>query len=113
MRSFLLIFITMVLSSGCSHKFTYEKVEMTLSKGKTTKQEVLSAFGEPDMKYVNPGMKLVSDGNERTLHKPSEVWLYSPHRLRMVEMLEPEMLRVIFNSDGIVSNFDYQRDDDD
>ena len=112
MRSFFLMFMIVVLSSGCAHKFTYEKVEKNLGKGKTTKQEVLAAFGEPDSKYTPPGLKLVSKGNEHTLQTPCEVWLYSPHGNKLIEMLNPKMLRVIFDSDGIVSNFNYQRDDD-
>jgi uncharacterized GH25 family protein len=110
MRTFSLMLVMVLLSSGCAHKFTQQDVEAALSKGKTTKQVVLAIFGEPYRKDKTPGMKIVSGGKEQVLHTPVEIWLYSSHQVALFEMLEPKTLRVIFDTDGIVSNFDYHED---
>jgi hypothetical protein len=112
MRTFYLILLMALLSAGCAHKFTQEKVEVSLCKGKTTKQEVLTIFGEPYGKYMSPGMNIVSGGKEHVLHNRVEIWLYSPHQLKLYDYLDSETLRIVFNSDGIVSNFNFQTDGD-
>ena len=113
MRKLYLMLMMALLSSGCAHKFTQEKVEVALCKGKTTKHEVLEIFGEPKGKYMSPGMNiLVSGGKEQLLHDQVEIWLYSPHQSKLIDLLEPETLRIVFNTDGIVSNFDFQTDGD-
>ena len=113
MLKFYLMLVVVLLSSGCAHKFTQEKVQETLCKGKTTKQEVLAIFGEPDNKHMNPGMKIVSGGREHVLHNQVEIWLYSPHQSKLIDMLESETLRIVFTPNGIVSNYDFQTDGDD
>ncbi len=108
MRIVVLLFVIGLLSSGCAHKFTQQKVETNLIKGKTTQQMVLAVFGEPDRKYMTPGMNIVSGGKSRVMHKPYEVWLYTLHQSKLINFLKPEQLRIIFNSDRIVSNYYYE-----
>lgn len=112
MRILILVFVMGLLTSGCTHKFTQEKIDANLFKGKTTKQEVLAIFGEPDGKYKSPGMKMVSGEKAQVLHNSFEVWLYSPHQSKLMDFFEPELLRIIFDSDNIVSNFYFDDDGD-
>lgn len=106
------ILILALLANGCAHTFTRQKVAMSLAKGKTTKEEVLATFGIPEKKYLTPGMKIVSGGKELVLHNPIEVWIYSPHQLKLFDLLEPEPLRIVFTQDNIVSNYYYLSEDD-
>lgn len=109
---FKLLLMMAVLLSSCADRFSREKVEMTLAKGNTTKKEVRAFFGEPSGKYINPGMKITSGGIDRVVHGPFEVWLYSQHEMRLADLFETESLRIVFNDDGIVSNYEYFDDGD-
>ena len=108
----MIVFATAMFSAGCGHKFTQATIEQTIIKGKTTKKDVIAILGEPELKYTSPGMKITSGDNERMLHKPSEVWIYSPHKYKFIDLIEPEPLRIMFDEQGVVSNYDYKDDDD-
>jgi hypothetical protein len=104
----MVLIATAMLMAGCGHKFTQKTIDQAIIKGKTTKKDVIAIFGEPQLKYTSPGMKISSGKDERVLHKPSEVWIYSPHKYKFIDMLEPEPLRIMFDDQGVVSNFDYK-----
>lgn len=112
MRAFITLLAMVTLLSGCADTFTHTMVEQSLVKGSTTKQEVLAAFGKPYGKYTNPGMKATVGGKEQLLRSPFEVWLYSPHTVRIEDLIEEETLRIIFNEAGIVTNYEYKDDGD-
>lgn len=113
MRMLSMMLAVVLLLSGCADTFTHKKVEQSLIKGVTTKQEVLAVFGKPYGKYTNPGMKATVGGKEQQLLRGSfEVWLYSPHTVRIEDFVEEETLRIIFNEAGIVTNYDYKDDGD-
>lgn len=112
MRTVCMLMVIVMLLSGCADTFTREKVELTLAKGSTTKQEVLAFFGKPSRKYTNPGMKMTAGKTEQLVHGPFEVWIYSPHETQIADLLEAESLRIIFNEAGIVSNYEYKDDGD-
>lgn len=104
--------LLLLLLSGCADTFSHKKVEQTLIKGSTTKQEVLAVFGKPYGKYTNPGVKITAGGKEQLLRGSFEVWLYSPHEVRIEDLVEEETLRIIFNEAGIVTNYEYRDDGD-
>jgi hypothetical protein len=107
------IFILLVfMLSACADTFSREKVEQTLIKGVTTKHEVLAVFGKPNGKYTIPGVKMSSGGKGFLLQKPCDVWLYSPHERLLKDLIEEEILRIIFNNEGIVTNYEYRDDGD-
>src|SRR5690349_6873688 len=83
MRSYVLFLAIILLLPACAHKFNQAKVD-TIVKGKTTKEEVQMAFGKPNKIIKNGGMKIVSGYMEYVLHKPREVWIYSPHQIKLV-----------------------------
>lgn len=112
MRSLALLLVMIILLPGCAHKFNQEKVSLSIIKGKSTKQEVLTAFGQPDKIMKTAGMKIVSGKKEYVLHKPSEVWVYSPHQIKLVDLIESELLKIIFNEEGVVRTYYYFDDDD-
>lgn len=107
-----LMFIMIAFLAGCAHKFTQAAVEQSVTKGKTTKQEVLALLGDPVKKYKTGGMKIISGKKESVLREASEVWLYSPHRFKLIDWFEPEPLRIMFDDNGIVSYCDYRDDGD-
>lgn len=111
--SYMMLGIVMLLLSGCGgDMFSREKLELTLIKGVTTKQEVLDFLGRPSGKYTNPGMKMTTGGKEQVLNRPFEVWLYSPHDSRLADLFEAESLRIIFDEAGVVTAYEYQDDGD-
>jgi hypothetical protein len=112
MRIFFVMLGVVVLLSGCADTFSRQRVELTLVKGSTTRQEVLDFFGKPSGKYTNPGMKMTAGGKEQVLNPSFEVWLYSPHETRLADLLESESLRIIFNEAGIVTGYEYKDDGD-
>jgi len=112
MRKLYMMLTVVMLLSGCAEMFTHKKVEQSLIKGSTTKQEVLAVFGKPYGKYTNPGVKITVEGKEQLLRGPFEVWLYSPHEVRIEDLVEEETLRIIFNEAGIVTNYEYKDDGD-
>ena len=107
-----LMLATVVFLAGCAHKFTPASIEQSIIKGKTTKQEVLALLGEPVKKYTRAGMKITAGKKESVLQKPTEVWLYSPHQIRLIDLFEPEPLRIMFDDNGVVSYYDYRDDGD-
>jgi hypothetical protein len=107
-----MLMVIVMLLSGCADMLTREKVEVTLTKGSTTKQEVQAFFGKPLRKYKNPGMKMTAGKTEQVVHGPFEVWIYSLHETQIADLLEAESLRIIFNEAGIVSNYEYKDDGD-
>lgn len=111
-RVLMLLLMLMAIIAGCADTFSHKKVAQTLVKGSTTKQEVLAAFGKPNGKYTNPGMKMSSGGIEHHLSHPFDVWLYSPHESKVVDLIEEETLRIIFNHEGIVTNYEFNDDGD-
>ncbi len=111
MRTVIPLLLMIVTLSGCAHKFTREKVELAIVNGKTTKNEILESFGAPDKKVKTPGMKIVSGTKEYVIHKSLEVWWYSPHQLKWLDVLEPETLKIIFDDKGVVTHFDFEADD--
>jgi hypothetical protein len=111
MRVFFPTLMMVVALSGCAHRFTPEKVGLVIVDGKTTKQEILAAFGAPDKKLKTPGMKMLSRTKEYVIQNPREVWLYSPHQLKLLDSLEPETLKIIFNEAGVVVRYDFSTDD--
>lgn len=112
MRSIIvLVFIVLVLA-GCADNFSNKIITESLVKGSTTKQEVLAIFGKPYGKYTNPGLKMSSGGIEHQLSHQFEVWLYSPHGSKVKDVIEEETLRIIFNHEGIVTNYEFNDDGD-
>jgi len=105
------LLMMVVMLSGCAHRFTPEKVMQTIVSGKTTKQEILESFGAPDKRLKAPGMKIVSRTKAQVVHKPQEVWWYSPHQFKWLDAIEPEPLRIIFDEEGIVVRYDFVVDD--
>lgn len=112
MRLFIMMLAVVMLVSGCAETFTHKMVEQRLVKGSTTKQEVLAVFGKPYGKYTNPGIKATIGGDEQLLRGSFEVWLYTPHTVRIEDLVEEETLRIIFNEAGIVANYEYRDDGD-
>jgi hypothetical protein len=110
-RIFLML-VTAVFLAGCIHKFTQESLEQSITKGKTTKQEVLALLGEPVKRYKKGGMTTTLGKKELVLQKPGEVWVYSSHRFRLFDLIEPEPLRIMFDENGIVSYYDYKDEGD-
>jgi hypothetical protein len=107
MRSLVLIFVFIVFLPGCAHKFTHEKVNLTIIKGKTTKQDVLAAFGSPDKEIKTAGMKIVTEKQEYVLHKSREAWLYSPHQVKLIDYIDTEPLKIVFDDNGVVITYFY------
>lgn len=72
MKRIIYLFITVLLVSGCAttktstSELSMSKAEQLLIKGKTTKTEVIKAFGEPNMVTKNTQMEGVA-----------ECWVYS------------------------------------
>lgn len=112
MRVVVLLIVAVATLSGCAHKFTPEQVGLAIVSGKTTQQEVLKAFGEPDRRMRTPGMKMVSGTKEHVVHKPREVWWYSPHQLKLIDVIEPEPLTIVFDENGVVVRYDFVVDTD-
>lgn len=110
-RIFLML-VTVAFLAGCAHTFTHATVEQSVIIGKTTKQDVRALLGEPVRKGKRVGMRIMTDNKESVVQKPAEVWLYSPHRFRVVDLFEPEPLRIIFDDNGVVSYYDYRDDGD-
>ncbi len=111
MRPYILFLAIILLLPACAHKFNQAKVD-TIVKGKSTKEEVQMAFGKPDKIIKNGGMKIVSGYMEYVLHKPREVWIYSPHQIKLVDLFESELLKISFDDNGVVINYYYEDDDD-
>src|SRR5262245_27891590 len=107
MRSYVLLFAIILLLPACAHKFNQAKVDTSIVKGKTTKEDVQSAFGKPDKIIKTGGMKIVSGYKEFVLHKPREVWIYSPHQIKLVDLFESELLKISFDDNGVVVNYQY------
>ncbi len=107
---FALAIITVVLLSGCAHKFTRESVELAITKGKTTKNEVLKSFGQPDRIWKTSGIKMSSGDDEYVIHSSREVWSYSNRTLKLLDVLEPDMMKIVFDESGIVVYYDFRGD---
>jgi len=107
----IMLFATVMFLTGCGHIFTQTTIDQTIMKGKTTKKDVISMLGQPQLKYTSPGMRIAAGNIEQILHKPCEVWIYSPHKYKFIDILEPEPLRIMFNEHDVVSNYDYRDDD--
>lgn len=109
----LLMILVLCCLCSCADRFTRQTLESSLIKGKSTRTEVRALLGEPLKRYTTKGVR-ISAGNAGStmIAKPVEVWLYSPHALRLIDLLEPEPLRVMFDANGVVTNYDFQDDDD-
>ena len=108
----MLVLAAVACLAACGHKFTRTSLESTLVKGKTTREEVSGLLGEPLRRYTTKGVKMSAGGNAVASVRPMEVWLYSPHVSRIVDLFDPELLRVMFDANGIVANYDFQDDGD-
>lgn len=111
MRVYIPLLMMVMLLSGCAHKFTPETVARAIVNGKTTKNEVLASFGPPDKIMKTAGMKIISGSTVHVIHKSREVWRYSPHQLKLLDSIEPEPLKIVFDDDGVVAYFDFRTDD--
>jgi len=112
MRTIIVLVFMVLVLAGCADTFSHKKITESLVKGSTTKQEVLAIFGKPYGKYTNPGLKMSSGGKEHHLSHPFEVWMYSPHESKVKDAIEEETLRIIFNHEGIVTNYEFNDDGD-
>lgn len=112
-KIFLSFIVVLLLAfiAGCGHSFTRSSLESKIIKGITSKHDVLKMLGEPIRKTSTKGVKLRSGSHVISAAKPLEVWIYSPHTHRVIDMFDPEPLRIVFDSNGLVLNYDYQEDD--
>ena len=108
---FALAIITVMLVSGCAHRFTQERVDLEIVKGKTTQKDVLRLFGPPDRITKASAMKIASGEHEYTIQKPREVWSYSTHKLKLLDVLESDTMKIVFDEKGVVLYYDFRVDD--
>ena len=108
---FALVLITVMLLSGCAHRFTQEQVDLAIVKGKTTEKDVLRLFGPPDRITKASTMKMSSGEKEVTIQKPREVWSYSTHKLKLLDVLESDTMKIVFDEKGVVLYYDFRVDD--
>ncbi|QEM68006.1 hypothetical protein FO488_07435 [Geobacter sp. FeAm09] len=94
-----------IFFAGCVYRLTPERVEQQIVAGRTTKQEVVKLYGAPYLRYKTPGMSMSSGTKEYLLHAGGETWLYHIHYLGMLDIVEQETLRILFNDKGIVSSY--------
>lgn len=102
-----ILVITTALLAGCIYRITPETAEQKIIAGKTTKQEVVKLYGSPYLRYKTPGMSMSSGNKEYLLHAGGEIWLYYIHYLGMLDIMEQETLRILFNEKGIVSSYTF------
>lgn len=105
MKRIVLILVTLLLSAGCAHKIPAQKVGQGIAKGKTTKQEVLNLFGDPEQRHKTPGMKIVSGDRVHVVHSPVEAWKYSLDTTGSNDMAPMDTLMLFFNREGVVSSY--------
>lgn len=105
MKRIALILVTLLLSSGCAHKIPAQKVAPGITKGKTTKQEVLILFGDPYQRHKTPGMKIVSGDRVHVIHAPAEAWKYSVDATGANDKPTMNTLMLFFNPEGVVSSY--------
>lgn len=106
-RPLTILVIATVLLAGCVYRITPETAEQKLIAGKTTKQEVVKLYGSPYLRYKTPGMSMSSGDKKYLLHAGGEIWLYYIHYLGMLDIMEQETLRILFNEKGIVSSYTF------
>ncbi|KAB0664708.1 hypothetical protein F6V25_11610 [Oryzomonas japonica] len=99
--------VATILFAGCVYRITPQNVEQKLIAGKTTKQEVVKLYGAPYLRYKTPGMSMASGKKEYQLHTGGEIWLYYIHYLGLLDIMEQETLRILFNEKGIVSSYTF------
>jgi formylmethanofuran dehydrogenase subunit D len=56
-------------------------------------------------------MKIISGGKEHIIYTSREVWSYSPHQLKLLDALESDRLKIVFDDGGVVVYYDFQMDD--
>ena len=108
---FVLALIAVMLLSGCAHRFTQEGVDLAIVKGTTTQKDVLRAFGPPDRITRASAMKMSSGEYEYLMQKPREVWSYSIHKLKLLDVLESDTMKIVFDEKGVVIYYDFRVDD--
>ncbi|KAB0669414.1 hypothetical protein F6V30_11415 [Oryzomonas sagensis] len=99
--------VATILFAGCVYRITPQNAEQKLIAGKTTKQEVVKLYGAPYLRYKTPGMSMASGKKEYLLHAGGEIWLYYIHYLGMLDIMEQETLRILFDEKGIVSSYTF------
>ena len=111
MRVIVRLLLMVALLSGCAHKFTPEQLDQVIVIGKTTKNEIVEYFGPPDKKEKTGGIKIISGKKEQIIHKSQEIWWYSPHQFKWLDVIEPEPLKIVFDDNGVVVQYDFEIDD--
>lgn len=110
MKRIALILAALLLSAGCAHKIPAQKVAQGIAKGKTTKQEVLTLFGDPYRVHKTPGMKIVSGDRVHVVHPPAEAWKYSLDTTGVNDKAPMDTLILFFNREGVVSSYVFMED---
>jgi hypothetical protein len=95
--------LMLMATAGCTSQFEQFRTDQAIVAGRTTKIEVLSLLGEPDKMYSSGALKAVSGDKEYLLQPPSEIWLYYPGAADFLDLIEFKTLRIVFDSQGIVT----------
>ncbi|WP_173196556.1 hypothetical protein [Geobacter sp. SVR] len=97
------VMLMLLATAGCTLPFTQPPAEQKIVAGRTTKSEVLFLLGEPDRMFSSGAVKAVSGDKEFVLQDPSEIWLYYPSAVNLLDLIEFKTLRIVFDSQGIVT----------
>lgn len=125
----ILLFFICALILGCQRQETAVPIEIRnlIVEGKTTKQEILEIFGKPTSITSLPRFQLVSkdlnipdelksrlisiENNVPSRLKGGEIWNYTQINIqkgRVFNTLSSDYLTVMFDLDGVVSEFHFK-----
>ncbi|MEI8350054.1 MAG: outer membrane protein assembly factor BamE [Candidatus Omnitrophota bacterium] len=103
----IIIFCILVLFSGCATVGTEIKQTNVdkLQKGKTTKEEVVKVFGQPDTTYFDKDGRLVYSYFASKVRNTA--WNFIPvvNIIHSEMEMKNQMLVIMFSKDGIVEEY--------